>query len=156
MNDLIRIITQNGTSWIQNQEGLPQSAIDWAKLFATSLATDDVGRDSQKKMSTSQLRKFFGELKKIQAAGFTNSKTSFLMLKPQIAYAVGRDFNERHNPKTKIGSFYKAFGFLIDDQKVLQKDHFKNFVHLLEAVVAYHKVAEHESELNKNNNRYGN
>lgn len=154
MNDLIKSITQNGTSWIQNEEGLPQPAIDWAKLFATSLATDDEGWGSPQKMSTSQLRKFFGELKKIQAADFSKSKSNFLMLKPQIAYAVGRDFNEKHKAKTKIGSFYKAFGFLIDDQKVQDKKHFKNFVHLLEAVVAYHKVAEHESELNKYNKKW--
>jgi len=86
------------------------------------------GKDSVK---TSQLRKFFGAVKKIQA-DFDNSKGDIVLLNPKLAYAVGR------NQKSKIKDLYGVLSPLIE--KIGEdKKKFKNFVNVFEAIVAYHK-----------------
>ena len=44
-------------------------------------------------MTTGQLRKFFGEIKRIEA-DVEKYKADVVMLKPLLAYAVGRDKNK--------------------------------------------------------------
>ena len=66
--------------------------------------------------TTNQLRKFFGEVKRQQMQGF--DKTDFVLLKPKLAYAVGRD--------KKIIDFYKVMSQAIDF--VNNEDQFKNFI----------------------------
>ncbi|NSW93324.1 MAG: type III-A CRISPR-associated protein Csm2 [Bacteroidales bacterium] len=87
----------------------------------------------KKPMTTSQIRRFFGAIKRIQA-DFNNLKGEIILLEPKLAYAVGRDKNE-----TKIDIFYKELSPLI---KSINEDEmkFKNFVSIVEAIVAYHKV----------------
>jgi CRISPR-associated protein Csm2 len=86
------------------------------------------GKDSVK---TSQLRKFFGAVKKIQA-DFDNSKGEIVLLSPKLAYAVGR------NQKSKIKDLYRVLSPLIE--KIGEdKKKFKNFINVFEAIVAYHK-----------------
>jgi len=86
------------------------------------------GRDSVK---TSQLRKFFGAVKKIQA-DFDNLKGEIVLLSPKLAYAVGR------NQKSKIKDLYNVLSLLIESIGE-DKKRFKNFVNVFEAIVAYHK-----------------
>jgi CRISPR-associated protein Csm2 len=121
---------------IQALNGLDDKAIEWAQLFGEYLATND--QKELKQLSTSQLRKFFGQLKRIQAEGYNEKKVSeLLMLKPQLAYAVGRDIKNNRN-QTKITDFEKHISPLIGEIK--EKQHFNNFVNLIEAIVAYHKA----------------
>lgn len=127
-------ITEKGCKWLEPKEGLSEDAITWAEDFAYHLTNDD----SLKQLTTSQLRKFFGEIKTIKAMGFENNRGRFRMLKTQIAYAVGRDKKNGEN-KTKILHYYEAFSVLINDACVNDKTTFKNFVSLNEAVVAYHR-----------------
>jgi len=89
----------------------------------------------KKAMSTSQIRKFFGAIKRIQA-DFDNLKGEILLLEPKLAYAVGKD---KDNPKSKIDEFYKELSPLIKEINEDEKK-FKNFVSIVEAIVAYHKV----------------
>jgi len=84
-------------------------------------------------MSTSQIRKFFGAIKRIQA-DFDNLKGEIILLEPKLAYAVGKDKKE-----SKIDEFYKELSPLIKEIKEDEKK-FKNFVSIVEAIVAYHKV----------------
>lgn len=144
--------------WITNKEGLGEAAIEWAEGFGSFLATfkgtyqDSSGKtisSNEKELSTTQLRRFFGQIKRLQAAVQSNEKgfdaekrSELLMLKPQLAYAVGRNkkrFRGKLGDETKIGHFYDelkdAMGYVKETQ------HFKNFVNLVEAVVAYHKLA---------------
>ena len=88
---------------------------------------------SKNALSTSQIRKFFGAIKRIQA-GFEEHKHEILLLEPKLAYAVGRD-----EGKTKINDFYKALSPLIKDINQ-DKKKFNNFVSIVEAIVAYHKA----------------
>lgn len=94
------------------------------------------------KLTTNQLRKFFGEVKRQQMSGY--NETDFVLLKPKLAYAVGRAKDEN----AKINDFYHVIAKAIDEVK--NEQHFKNFIKIFEAIVAYHKAAE-ESKMYDNN-----
>lgn len=122
--------------WIH--EGISEDAINWANKFGKDLAERE-GRTGA--LTTSQLRKFFGELRRIDT-DFDRKITDLPMLQPMLAYAVGRDKNDRGINRTKIGVFEREItkglkAIRTDVQH--QKSDFKNFVKLFEAIVAYHK-----------------
>jgi CRISPR type III-A-associated protein Csm2 len=124
---------------IQNK--VTDVTVQFAERFGKYLAVDDL--DSEP-LTTSQLRKFFGEVKRQQMMKEFN-ETEFTMLKPKLAYAVGRaKLNGRRNKAQKIEDFYTVITDAID--KVLKSPDrskaFKNFITAFEAVVAYHKAAE--------------
>ncbi len=138
--------------WISGK--IIQDTIDFAKKFGTYLAMTDCWQEEQKDgklqkvygsaLTTSQLRRFFGEVKRQQTIGYEES--SFVMLSPKLAYAVGRARKEKKpNVKyCKIEDFFMVFDDAIkkvgnsDDKK----EAFKNFISIFEAIVAYHKAAE--------------
>jgi len=126
--------------WILSENGITDDSILWAQDFGEYLAVKSA---THGKLSTSQLRRFFGQLKRIKAEGFDEKNlTKILMLKAQLAYANGRDikFNfqtKSNDNQTKIGDFCSELSKAIGIVK--EKTHFKNFVNLVEAVVAYHK-----------------
>lgn len=101
--------------------------INEAKEFAKELSENDL---------TSQLRKFYGEVKRLQLNGY--NKVEFKLLKPKLAYAAGRN--------QKILKFYEVMSDAID--KVDNQTSFDNFVKMFEAIIAYHKFYKKE---NKNN-----
>lgn len=116
------------------ESGISASHIENLKSWGNYFANDNGG----KKVTTSQLRKFFGEIKRIQA-DFENCKVDLILLDPKIAYAVGRAKKEaRRNETVKVEDFYHQISPLVskigDDQLK-----FKRFVQLCEAIVAYHK-----------------
>lgn len=124
---------------IQNK--VTDVTVQFAERFGEYLAVDDF--DSEP-LTTSQLRKFFGEVKRQQMMKEFN-ETEFTMLKPKLAYAVGRaKLNGRRNKAQKIEDFYTVITDAID--KVLKSPDrskaFKNFITAFEAIVAYHKAAE--------------
>lgn len=119
--------------------------VNFAKEFGIYLANKNdmnIGIDSNGKertyrcipLTTSQLRKFFGEVKRQQMKGY--NETDFVLLKPKLAYAVGR----AKDGNAKINDFYAVISDAID--KVKTEDHFRNFIKIFEAIVAYHKAAE--------------
>ena len=116
---------------------ITEKTVAFAKRFGEYLGRDDKDSDGRRtvagKLTTNQLRKFFGEVKRQQLQGFDESK--FVMLKPKLAYAVGRA-----DKSNKIKEFYKVIVNamnLVRDEKT-----FGNFVRVFEAIVAYHKAAE--------------
>ena len=129
------------------RKGMSPESIDYADKFAQHLVEEE-------KMSgigivilpltTSQLRKFFGAVKTLQMNvsinGFTES--DFLMLKPKLAYAVGRV--RQKNPKCKerrIEDFAEVISTSIDItvRSTNRDEAFMNFISFFEAIVAYHK-----------------
>lgn len=129
-----------------------EETVKFAQEFGSYL-----GRDSKKtivdkngrskevkesKLTTNQLRKFFGEVKRQQMSGY--DETDFVLLKPKLAYAVGRAKDEN----AKINDFYHVIAKAIDEVK--NEQHFKNFIKIFEAIVAYHKASE-ESKMYDNN-----
>ncbi|MEA5461604.1 type III-A CRISPR-associated protein Csm2 [Arcicella sp. LKC2W] len=104
---------------------------EWGEYLAKEegFAKDKVG-----KLSTSQIRKFFGSIKRIQAS-FEKAKGEILLLEPKLAYAMGRD-----KGKSKIKDLFSLLSPMIQEIKE-DKAKFQNFVNVLEAIVAYHKAA---------------
>ena len=131
------------------------ATVEFAKRFGSYLGQDDTITDSKTgrkkvsnaKLTTSQLRKFFGEVKRQQMTGY--DETDFVLLKPKLAYAVGR----AKDANAKINDFYFVIADAIDhvkaDTQEESEKRFKNFIKVFEAIVAYHKAAE-ESKLNDN------
>lgn len=125
-------------------EKVTKTTVDFAETFGKYLA---VGNDYEKALTTSQLRRFFGEVKRQQMNGY--DETNFQMLKPKLAYAVGRAEKEKASEKNKhfkIRDFYEVMVDAIDKvEKSKDKDKaFKNFISIFEAIVAYHKAAENK------------
>lgn len=112
--------------------GIKTADIDNLKDLGTNLSKTD--RDGGAAMSTSQIRKFFGEIKRIQA-DFDKNKGEIILLDPKIAYAVGRA-----DRNSKIKDFYAKLSPLIREINE-DKMKFNNFVNVVEAIVAYHKAA---------------
>ncbi|MCO5236632.1 MAG: type III-A CRISPR-associated protein Csm2 [Chitinophagaceae bacterium] len=114
--------------WITS--GVNQDAVDWAQRFAKHLAPQQkLDRDA---LTTSQLRKFFGQLRRIEA-DFDKLKVEIPLLKPKLAYAVGRA-----NKSNRIRDFYER---MEDAFKSLdgEKDSFSQLINLTESIVAFHK-----------------
>lgn len=115
--------------------------VEFAEKFGHYLGTDEMVLDSKfgkmkkakGKLTTNQLRKFFGEVKRQQMQGY--NETQFVLLKPKLAYAVGRD-----KGTTKIKDFYNVMTNAID--LVKDEQSFQNFIMVFEAIVAYHKATE--------------
>ncbi|HRP56363.1 type III-A CRISPR-associated protein Csm2 [Agriterribacter sp.] len=120
------------TSMLEN--GISASQIENLKEWGKYFANDEGGV----KVTTSQLRKFFGEIKRIQA-DFENASMDLILLDPKIAYAVGRAKKEaRGDKKVKIEDFYNQIAPMVSKIGNSQKK-FKHFVQICEAIVAYHK-----------------
>lgn len=90
-------------------------------------------------LTTNQLRKFFGEVKRQQAKGYNS--IDFALLKPKLAYAVGK----AKTKEGKIHEFYHVIAGAIE--KVSSLNDFNNFIKIFEAIVAYHRATE-DSKLN--------
>lgn len=124
-------------------EKVTRATVTFAEKFGRYLGTDEKGVAN--KLTTSQLRKFFGEVKRQQMNGY--NETEFVLLKPKLAYAVARaNINKRRDTVNKIDDFYKviiaAIDVVIDSANKEQA--FKNFIQIFEAIVAYHKAAEEQ------------
>lgn len=113
--------------------GIKNPEIMILKEWGEFLSIDAAGKRDTK-LTTSQIRKFFGEIKRIQA-DFANCKEDIVLLHPKIAYAVGRA-----DGSSKIRDFYNLTSPLIFEIQE-DKKKFKTFVTIIEAIVAYHKAA---------------
>jgi CRISPR type III-A-associated protein Csm2 len=122
-------------------EKITKATVDFAERFGTYLA--DKNDNAGEPLTTSQLRKFFGEVKRQQMNGYEEGE--FVMLKPKLAYAVGRaKAPKKTGTALKIEDFNNVIADAID--KVIKssdkKKAFDNFISVFEAIVAYHKAAE--------------
>ena len=102
-----------------------ETTVNWANEFGLYLSG---GRD---KMTTSQLRNFFNELKRTQAVGFSQPKIQ--MLRVQLAYVKGRH-------KGKIEAFVDVIEPFLRESIIKGKDEFYVFVQIVEAIVAFRKA----------------
>lgn len=114
---------------------------NWERRFDTSWITEKITKDTvsfcdefgnhlqRNRLSTSQIRNVYGELKRIQMRGFDDEKTSFILLKPKMAYSVARD--------KKLSDLKKVFDKAYD--AVENSKHFENLMDFMEALLAFHK-----------------
>ena len=109
-------------SWITN--GVEKDMVDFADKSGKFMANNG--------LTNSKIRGVYGEIKRIQMATFEKEKAAFYLLKPKMAYAVGRDkFNQGLNLFKKI--FDDCFPLVTNETQ------YKNFCNLIEAILAYHK-----------------
>ncbi len=129
--------------WIT--KGITPEVVSWCESFGKYLASN---QGDKSPLTTSQLRKFFGEVKRIemnlsQEKDDSDNISEITMLKPLLAYAVGRKLNNRGICTSKIEFFNEEISTAIDivlNNKEHYKECFKNFVQIFEAIVAYHKM----------------
>jgi CRISPR type III-A-associated protein Csm2 len=103
-------------------------------------------------VSSSKFRNFYDEIISIvntYKEDWNRLYTNLYLIKPKIAYAIGREDRYSRNRKS-----LESFEYLYDElMKTLNKDNLENFVKLMEAIVAYHK--EMSSEGKKSNEEGG-
>lgn len=117
-------------TWISDR--LDSSAIDFADEFGKSLA--------ENKLTTNQIRNFFGEVRRIEMKGILQEKTRFLLLAPKLAYAAKRaDIHAAESFKKVMTMAHQVVIREENDDKKFEH-RFKNFVQFLEAILAYHKA----------------
>lgn len=118
--------------WIKKEAN--QAMIDFAEILGKFLSP--LKKDDKSALSNSQIRNVYGEIKRIQMSidknGWEAVKPSFLILKPKVAYAAGRNRN--------LGIVvFKEF-FNMAASNVTNKKEYLNFCNLLESVLAYHRA----------------
>jgi len=87
-------------------------------------------------LDTTQLRKFFGAIRDIEKEDkWENMETDFYLLKPKMAYAVGRGLIKKPFYNFMMSCMRKV-DLGTEEEK---KENYKAMVNILEAVVAYHK-----------------
>lgn len=84
-------------------------------------------------LTNSKIRSIYGEIKRIQMGEFEKEKSSFYLLKPKVAYALGRD---DRNEGLKL--FKKIFD--LSSSSVTDQKSYLNFCNFIEAILAYHKA----------------
>jgi len=118
--------------WFQEKDSLKKEAIEFAEKLGEELV--DKPNYKRNAMSTSQLRNFFGEVRRIQS-NLEENKPAFYMLRPKLAYAAAR----ARNRENKIYTFKEVVDNILLNINP-EPTEFNNFVNFLEAIVAYHKV----------------
>ncbi|MEA3278025.1 MAG: type III-A CRISPR-associated protein Csm2 [Pseudomonadota bacterium] len=83
------------------------------------------------KLSSSQIRNAYGNMKKIEMQGWdAQTERSLLLLKPRLAYAASR--------QKAVKELSETIGTAID--YVRDQGSFQRFCQFFEAIVAYHKA----------------
>jgi len=100
------------------------------------------GNENSKKtkVTSSQLRKFLNELRRIESS-FDKYKNEVVLLDPKLAYSAAKLRKwkkEEITEESKLTDLYELLSPLL---KHINQDRnrFKNFIRIYEAIVAYHK-----------------
>jgi len=126
----------------REREEIPRpSKGDYKSLWITSSAdnalvdyAEKAGKFMAKRgLTNSKIRSIYGEIKRIQMSEFEKEKSAFILLKPKVAYALGRDVN---NDGLKL--FKEIFDLSSTD--VTNQKSYQNFCNFMEAILAYHKA----------------
>lgn len=110
-------------------------------------SAEEMGRALAPILSTSQLRAVFGTVRRIEmrwskgadAEAATQHRRELLLLKPRLAYQVGRAQQGIAGERKGIIGLEPVLRRAIE--LVSDRTHFQHFVDYLEAIVAYHREA---------------
>jgi len=91
------------------------------------------------KLTNSKIRSIYGEIKRIQMGEFEKERSSFYLLRPKVAYALGREKASKGNKGYEGLELFKII-FDESSKSVSDTESFKNFCNLFEAILAYHKA----------------
>ena len=101
---------------------------DAEKLVATA---QEIGYYlARQRLSTSQIRNIFGEVKRMETSGYDRNR--LILLKPRLAYAAGRHGGAVKDLRDVLVTAIDA----VDDA-----EKFGYFVNFFEAILAYHREA---------------
>ncbi len=111
-------------SWIK--VGATKDMVEYAEQMGEFMANNG--------LTKSKIRSIYGEIKRIQMGEFEKEKSSFFMLKPKVAYALGRDDKNQG---------LKLFKLIFDccSVNVIDQKSYQNFCNFIEAILAYHKAS---------------
>jgi CRISPR-associated protein Csm2 len=116
--------------WITS--GIKADAVTYAEELGKQLVDE--------RFTTSQIRNFYGELKRIQLNGIEKLKPSFHLLHPKLAYAAKRAEKTGGKGATTFKiEILKAHQAVNIDNDGFEK-RFGNFCDLCEAILAFHKA----------------
>jgi len=120
-----------------NVEVIAQQKIDISEIIEKGgeplvAEAEVLGRKLARNLKTSQIRKVYSAVKKIQMEGF--NRNELIMLKPKLAYAAAR--------KSEVAVLRDRLTEAINE--VDNEEKFKNFVDFFEAILAYHKAFDGE------------
>lgn len=129
------------SDWINGKEPFGERTIGFAQEFGAHLCDLQNDRPGREALTTSQIRNFFGEIRRIQAkiqqSGFDDkNKTSFLLIRPKLAYAEARVKSKQG--RSRIEDFRKVMDIAHVEVNG-NFDNFQRFVDFLEATLAFHK-----------------
>ena len=118
--------TVRARTWMA--EGISQEAVAFAEAFGKHL--------NQKRFKTSQIRKVFGEVRRLEMRGY--NEAAFLMLKPRLAYL-------RREGSSEAEAFSRVLSAAIDavvegSTEAEKHKRFKTFIDFFEAILAYHRA----------------
>jgi CRISPR type III-A-associated protein Csm2 len=111
--------------WITEKDAIDNKAVAWAERAGEYL--------KDKNLTPSSLRRFFGEVRRIES-DFARFSNDVPLLRARLAYDAGRK-----------GGGVKAFSDLVKDGIIaINKDpnRFNRFIKIIEAIVAFHKAAD--------------
>ena len=114
--------------------GVAQQKVDISEIIENGgeplvIAAEDLGRKLARDLKTSQIRKIYSAVKKIEQSGFDQNQ--LILLKPKLAYA-----SARNKPVERLrDTLTEAI-----DQVGNDTQKFQNFVSFFEAILAYHKA----------------
>lgn len=103
---------------------------------------ENLGRHlKDKEVKTSQIRNAYGNMKKLEMAGWQGNRTQreVLLLKPRLAYAAVRQQEGARDARQGLENLRKVIDSAID--VVIDEEKFKRFCQFFEAIIAYHKAA---------------
>ncbi|MGQ9775412.1 type III-A CRISPR-associated protein Csm2 [Chloroflexus sp.] len=141
-------MTTNRSSYSQDGEVQPISPENLQRIMEPSEEAmkllveeaDRLGKKLSKNLTTSQIRNIFGEVRSIEQDVLpTDQQLSLdvqrrlLMLKPKMAYQVGR-FSNNEALQALVETLSDAIDLIGND-----KNRFQTFVNLFEAILAYHR-----------------
>jgi len=150
LRELTKFGTDNLNNWLKG--GINKQSIDFSEKFGFCLARYTVGYNRNnnkpiiKGLSTNQIRKVFGEIKRIEmklsnkSEEWSNLQSDFLLIKPKMAYSAKRD---KTFPAECLYEIVAKSIDIIDKTNEEKKiESFNNFSKLFEAIIAYHRAYE--------------
>lgn len=119
------------SEWIT--QGATPQMVTFAEQQGRYMATAKTERGGDSKLTSSQFRNIYGELKRIQMGGYDANSSSFCLLRPKVAYAYGRS-----NGNMGLKRFKEIFDLAV--KSVSDAKTFNNFCMFMEAIIAYHRA----------------
>jgi CRISPR-associated protein Csm2 len=113
------------SEWITSGVDAKPNFVEYAEKAGKYMA--------KKGLTNSKIRSVYGEIKRIQMSEFEKEKSAFILLKPKVAYALGRDANN-----AGLQLFKEIFD--LSCANVTDQKSYQNFCNFMEAILAYHKA----------------